>query len=690
MIHNKLAVTGIILFAVFYTMSFFPSSVSFVFCGISAAATAGAFFICRPGSRERERFAAVPFVTVTLTAAFLFFGIYNALYIESARSLCGGTYEMTAKAVSVTRPAGDTVLLTAEGRAGGIPVRFTAFIPDKAVIPGDTLDMTVRFSPMTATAAFDTSYSFSRGIFVSAAAKDVYIAEENSSFDPALIISGFSDRLKSLVRGNTEGDTGALLLAMFFGDKSDLSREFYENIRKAGLPHLTAVSGMHISLMITVLMAALEHSRLKSRRLLRFWTAVVLSAVFMVFFNMTASVRRSALMLIFYYGSLLFRRKSAPLNSLGAAAVLILLTEPCACRDAGLILSVCGTFGAAAAAPEVCRLLGRRIRLNRPAKLLVVSICASICTLPVSALTFGGVSVLSAVTSAAVYPFFYAAMVFMLLFAVTGGALTWLLVPAQLAVFPLQKLTELLGKLPFGYVPIDEEMMRPLSAVSALFIAAVYILSKRKHSPVLPTALSCLLSLCVLTGAVTAEKLTDHGRTRIYIYSDGNDALAAVSTPAGTSIFLTDISRKLCDRACSLMTDLGLTHYDLLCVTAERGHREMYSRTLYELPVSGRLICPEENSSYSADGFTAEVSADSVTLDINGCSVYIGSVTDKAGQVYDIAVLTHYRSAAVYGGNAVTVLCDSRYDDVSGAYSAYYHDTHILIDPSGKYVIKYR
>lgn len=138
-------------------------------------------------------------------------------------------------------------------------------------------------------------------------------------------------------------DTVKLLWAMLLGWRSGLTDEITTPFMKSGAMHLFAISGLHIGLLAYVLMALLRLPGLSSMvaRL------VVLPLVwfYIAATGWPASAVRAGLMLTVWWSASLLRRPPQPLNSLCAAAWLILLWQPRQLFQAGFQLSFAVVLG---------------------------------------------------------------------------------------------------------------------------------------------------------------------------------------------------------------------------------------------------------------------------------------------------------------------------------------------------------
>lgn len=402
--------------------------------------------------KKREMF----WIAGTLAAAMLLFGIYRLTVIEPQRAFIGRTALVTGTVSECTYPDNDTVRLTVEGNANGVSIRVMLYTPDFGACLGDTISFHAVFSDFRESADFSESdYSFSEGIFLRARAADDPKILKKAEFSLFRLPKEFSVFLRERIGRILNGDEGGLIRAMLFGDRSGLSPSLSVYLKRAGLSHMTAVSGMHLSLIVhsAVLVIGLFAKR---RVFLRFALTVGLIAVLMVFFGMTASVMRSGLMLLLCYGAEPLRRKTETTHTLGVAVLLITLFQPYACRDLGLWLSILGTLGTGALAPTVCRRVIRKPRFRRLKEAVLTSVCAVVCTSPVSVLCFGGISLLSPIATLLVYPLFLLILLLMLPLAASGGLLAEvLLLPAGLAAKAMIALIRTLGGLWFGYAAFD-------------------------------------------------------------------------------------------------------------------------------------------------------------------------------------------------------------------------------------------
>ncbi len=142
----------------------------------------------------------------------------------------------------------------------------------------------------------------------------------------------FADRFlrwaqHTLARGLPEADEPLRLLwAMTLGWKTALTGEVNEPFMKSGTMHIFAISGLHIALIAGILVSLLRVARVP-----RAWCGVVVIPLLWGYTGATgwqSSAIRSTIMMTIIIGGWSLRRPSDLLNSLAAAALIILLWQP--------------------------------------------------------------------------------------------------------------------------------------------------------------------------------------------------------------------------------------------------------------------------------------------------------------------------------------------------------------------------
>jgi competence protein ComEC len=153
-----------------------------------------------------------------------------------------------------------------------------------------------------------------------------------------------------------------LLWAMTLGWKTALSGEVSEPFMRSGTMHIFAISGLHIALIAGILVTLLRVLRVP-----RAWCGFVVIPLLWTYAGVTgwqSSAVRATIMMTIIVGGWSLRRPSDLLNSLAAAALIILLWEPQQLFQASFQLSFCVVLSIALFLPPLEKLRDRLLALD--------------------------------------------------------------------------------------------------------------------------------------------------------------------------------------------------------------------------------------------------------------------------------------------------------------------------------------
>lgn len=195
----------------------------------------------------------------------------------------------------------------------------------------------------------------------------------------------------------------AVLRALLLGDRGQITEDQQVRFSKTGLMHLLAVSGLHVFLIGMVLYALLRPLLMRLRlrwRVLEGSRAVLTIGVlgfYMLLTGARPSVVRAVIMAVLFIGGIVFQRSAHSLNTLGVAALVLLVVRPPALFDVGFQLSMAAVAGIVTLNPRFLEALPEWSRSSRVLSWLTstgtVSAAAILGTAPVLLYHFGWVSV---------------------------------------------------------------------------------------------------------------------------------------------------------------------------------------------------------------------------------------------------------------------------------------------------------
>lgn len=267
----------------------------------------------------------------------------------------------------------------------------------------------------------------------------VRIISAPGRFCPVSWAAGQREQLGLLLQVMTGEETAGLISALLLGDRTYLTLRQREIFRRAGIAHLAAVSGTHLAMLIWPLERLLRPLfRRKTGR-----SAVVLLII--LFYCTVAgwplSMTRSVFMFAAVFLGRVFSRQADYLNSLGLAALVMLLFRPLSVLSPGFWMSVLATASLIIWARPLAKFLrGRLAWLPRWLALAVsAGICAQMAVLPLAAGISGEVTFISLIGTVLAAPLLQALLLLGFLIIPLAAVLNWLSVvsPEQLRLLAL-------------------------------------------------------------------------------------------------------------------------------------------------------------------------------------------------------------------------------------------------------------
>ncbi len=315
--------------------------------------------------------------------------------------------------------------------SGKIAIRLQGKWPKKFK-PGDTLVIRTKLKRPDSYAS-PGSFDYAR-----------YLAEKNiwiSGFIPSPLLIGqlhtpltFSHKLRYLherVRthiGNTidralPGQQSGLYRAILLGDRTAVSQETLEFFKGSGTLHILAISGIHMTVLGTLLYFQFYWLLSRSEKLLLYFPVPKLAAFLYIppllgyglLAGMNNPVIRAILMSSIVVLALCSDRKKSPAPLLACAALVMLLFSPVQLFTASFQLSFAAITGIIFILPILQNILSRETTESRQPQWfilclrwlvagLLVSIVATLATAPFSLLLFNRISLVGPLANIVVEP----------------------------------------------------------------------------------------------------------------------------------------------------------------------------------------------------------------------------------------------------------------------------------------------
>ena len=222
----------------------------------------------------------------------------------------------------------------------------------------------------------------------------------------------------NVIDTHLEKDTAALMHGILLSDKSAMSGDVRDELGASGLAHISVVSGMHVSILLTVMFWLML--ALKLRRRYVYIIASVFLVIYAVVLGCSAPIVRAVIMaLLFMLSELLGRDGDRPV-ALSIAAAVILLFNPMTLYDIGFQMSFLSILGISLFCAPIQKRLAKRIKIKWVRDAVACTIAVYICITPILINVFGYIpvyAILSNILVAPILPLMLIAGILLVLFS---------------------------------------------------------------------------------------------------------------------------------------------------------------------------------------------------------------------------------------------------------------------------------
>ena len=442
---------------------------------------------------------------------FAVFALHYDLTVEKAHAISGEKRELSFVLTESPRDYGSYRSVQARLDEKDLP-RLKCILYDYdgnllGLSGGDRICVMVKPSAADLRYGEHTDRYNARNIYLTATIKgEAEITGRRASIASAAFAA--ADRLAGLSDRVFEGDVAAFVKALMLGDKRDVydNDALYVSLSRAGLMHVVAVSGMHVSFLVAFLQ--FMFGRGKRSALL----CIVLVWAFVALSGFSPSALRAAFMQTMLLLAPVLERENDPLTSLSAALAFLLLCNPFAAANISLQLSFAAMLGVVLLAERMQELLmkpvgdGRFSEILRvPVGLVSCSLSVMVFTLPITAAYFGYVAALSPLTN--LLTLWAVPLCFIGAFA--ACAFSWVPFLGKLLSFTVSLLVRyclavcrVISSIGFSAVYLDGWASAVWIVLFYLSIAAVFLFNCKGLSRILIPLATAIVTLAVSHAAI--------------------------------------------------------------------------------------------------------------------------------------------------------------------------------------------
>ncbi len=266
------------------------------------------------------------------------------------------------------------------------------------------------------------------------------------------------------------GEGSSLAIALLTGERNGMSKRTAQNFRDAGLAHILAISGLHLSLIGGIFMWV-SISIFGKRARIYLILALLTVASYAALAGFAPPVTRAAIMFTVLVTARILGRESHMIPAISLAALIMIAMNPAALKSLSLQLSFAAMLGIAFMLPKLDAMTEISVSYpkdgivrnvwNRAMRFVLgsiaVSIAASLATAPLIAFHFQAVPLLSPISTLMVAPILPMLIISAAITSLLGSFLPHTLsnvvaIPTDIAAQYIIQTANLFATIPIGVV----------------------------------------------------------------------------------------------------------------------------------------------------------------------------------------------------------------------------------------------
>jgi len=507
---------------------------------------------------------------------------YDDFYLSDAKGMDAQTTELTVTVsdYGFTPAYGEAFDGTVE--LDGRSFQIRCYLKEQyGVAPGDRITGSFRLRYTASGGESDPTYHQGKGIFLLAYAQDAVFHEKAESVHWSYYPAVWREKIQSTIKRLFPADTAAFAKALLLGDTTDLTYEQNRNFQKSGIRHVVAVSGLHVSILFSILYMFVGRNR---------WLVpligIPLLGLFAAIAGFTPSIVRACVMQALMSLSMLSDEEYDPATALSFAVLVLLAVNPVSVTSVGLQLSVACMIGIFLFS-EPLRLYiltfgnlrkkskgkSRRAKCIRWITSSVsISLSALVFTVPLCAIYFGMVSLIGILTNLltlwVISFIFYGIIISCLagiLLPVAGQLIAWIVSwPIRYVCW----ISDLLAGFPLAAVYTDSIYIVAWLILSYLILITFFVL-KRKYPGLTALGITVLLGFCLAFSWLeprlydTQVTVMDVGQGQSILLQSGNEHYLVDCGSTSPEMAAETVANYLLSQGIFRLDGIILTHFDI-------------------------------------------------------------------------------------------------------------------------------
>ena len=479
---------------------------------------------------KKRKFQIPAVIAFGLAVAFGWFLIYDGIYLQEIAKLDGEIVNLSVTVSDYSYETDYGCGFDGNLELDHASVRVIVYLNDnKSLEPGDVVSGRFRCRFTTDGGAEEPLYQRSKGVLLILYQSGEICQEEADHISAWQYPAIWRQKVKDLLTDVFPRDVAAITKALLLGDTREMDYETKTAFKVAGISHIVAVSGLHVSILFSLISIIAIRRR---------WLTALLGIPALLLFaavvGFTPSVTRAVLMQILFILATLFDKEYDPLTGLSAAAIIMLIINPLVITSVSFMLSASCMLGIFLVSNPIKNWLMASSRLGRWKSKIVgglasgisITLGTMITTTPLVSGYFGVVSLVSVLTN--LLTLWVVTFVFQGILLVCALSLLWPAAAAVLATieaYPIRYVVlvaKLLSSMPLSAI-YTQSHYTILWLVFAYVLLLVFLLIRKK--PVVLFSTLALAGLCLAIFLSWLEPMTDPYRMTVLDVGQGQAIL---------------------------------------------------------------------------------------------------------------------------------------------------------------------
>lgn len=445
-------------------------------------------------SRAEAAMAAVVFISAAVA------GIYNVLYthvrVDAVKELVGKNVQVSGTVVDVYGEG--YCRITLSGKINGVKCRMSFYNPEP-IEYGSEVTLSALISEITDLE--DMLYSYPDRQYVNLDSVRVQKVEDAKGLAKAFSgIRIYSRNVSQRLVSVCGKESGGILAAMLCGNTSFVDRDIRTDMSRAGIGHVLAVSGLHVSVIAGFIAIIMK----RFGRIISFICSEAVMVLFVIFSGAKiSSIRALIMMSVLLFSNLLLQEYSGK-ESIALCIMIMSVTNPYIVASPSFILSVSGVFGAGTAASAVID--SYRIK-SKLLQAITVSACAAACTLPAVVCFFAEVSLVSVAANLLLLPLCSAALCLSMIFAVMGcpSVLEIIVTIASKLIEIVTKVSGIISSLNISWIGVKCRWITVILVLLGVVVVVIYLFSRSIKSTTKAAIAAYFAAIAILICTAAVE-----------------------------------------------------------------------------------------------------------------------------------------------------------------------------------------